>query len=232
MAEGGAVTVTRPESTLVPAELLSVLRAKGGRLIADFGTYICIIDGQTLGGAADVPLDLAMSMDKDDALSAAAGGADVFQLHFAHEGELPGPVTVSFAAEGYSPGDTLYLYYCYASSGATEFRQSAAVGEDGRVAFIIYHCSAYYVADSAPEAAAGAAASVEVPTAAPPAATKDGLAAAVAPGADAVAGGYSLTALLLTAGVALIVGGGTVFLVLRLPAAKKKTRPGGDDMGL
>jgi hypothetical protein len=233
MAQGGTVTVTLPENAQLPAELLAVLKAKSGRLIVDFGSYICIIDGQTLGGAADMPLNLTLLMDKDAALSVAAGGADVFQLHFAHEGELPGPVIVSLEAAGYSPGDTLYLYYYYASSGATEFRQSATVGEDGRINFVIYHCSAYYVTASAPDTAAGVVAPVAAPTlASTPAATQEGSVAAAVPNADSNAGGYSLTTLLLTAVVALIVGGGSVFLVLRLPAARKKTRSGRDDMDL
>jgi hypothetical protein len=233
MAEGGTVTVTLPENAQLPAELLAVLKAKGGRLIVDFGSYICIIDGQTLGSAAGMPLDLTLSIDKDAALSAAAGGTDVFQLHFAHEGELPGPVIVSLEAAGYSPGDTLYLYYYYASSGAVEFRQSATVGEDGRINFVIYHCSAYYVTASAPDTAAGVVAPVAAPTlASTPAATQEGSVAAAVPGAGSSADGYSLTALLLTAVAALIVGGGAVFLVLRLPAERKKARSGRDDMGL
>jgi hypothetical protein len=147
MADGGTATVAQPESAQLPADLLAALRAKGGTLTVDFGAYACSIDGTALGELPPglAALDLTMSMEKDAALSEAAGGADVYQLHFAYSGELPGPITVSFIAADHNPGDTLYLYYYYAASGATEVRQSATVGTDGRVSFVIYHCSAYFV---------------------------------------------------------------------------------------
>jgi len=147
MQAGGTVRAAINENAKIPASLLLALAEKKGVLEVDFGGYICRIDGRHL---ADIPaeaeeLNLGMTMEKDPALSEAAGGKDIYQMHFAMRGELPGAFTYSFKAEESNPGDTVYLYYYYAKAGVLEGKQAAVVDEDGSVSFTIYHCSSYFV---------------------------------------------------------------------------------------
>ncbi|MEZ4358065.1 MAG: hypothetical protein R2876_05500 [Eubacteriales bacterium] len=66
-------------------------------------------------------------MVKDELLSQAAGGFDVYQLNFNYHGELPGIFSYTFYASENEPGDTLYLYYSYKQAGIIEGMQSAVV---------------------------------------------------------------------------------------------------------
>ncbi len=96
-----------------------------------------------------------MKTDKDESLSAAAGGKDAYQLHFAHSGQLPGKLSYTFKAENNKPGDALYLYYYYSQPGVCEGVQLAVVDSNGYVTFDIYHCSSYFVSAETIEGAAG-----------------------------------------------------------------------------
>lgn len=156
MQAGGAVSVDATQDTKVPASLLTSLKEKKGKLTVNMGAYSCTIDGAALPGtpAAD-SIDLAMKMEKNAALSAAAGGADAYQLHFANAGQLPGRFTYTFKAEANKPGDKLYLYYYYDQPGVLEGLQSAVVDDNGFVSFVVYHCSSYVVSAGVIEGAAG-----------------------------------------------------------------------------
>ena len=157
MPEGDKLMLEVKESTKIPASLLTALKEKQGVLELNFGSYSCLINGASLNIAEDLKeLDLSLSMEKDEALSAASGGQDVYQLHFAHSGQLPGPITYRIKAEGGNPGDTLYLYYYYNQAGVLEGKQIAVVDDEGFVSFTIYHCSSYVVTGGLIEGAAGA----------------------------------------------------------------------------
>lgn len=157
MPEGDKLMVDITGSTKIPASLLSALKEKQGILELNFGSYSCLINGASLNIAEDLKeLDLSLSMEKDEALSAVSGGQDVYQLHFAHSGQLPGPITYRIKAEGSNPGDTLYLYYYYGQAGVLEGKQIAVVDEEGYVNFTIVHCSSYVVTGGLIEGAMGA----------------------------------------------------------------------------
>lgn len=153
-AQGATVSV-QPGDTIIPAEVLALLKERGCVLTVDLGNCVCTIDGRNLGDSpvgADA-IDLGVSMEKNEALSGAAGGLDIFQLHFNYSGELPGRFTYTLKAQGCAPGDVLYLYYYYALADVAECVQRAEVGADGNVTFEIYHCSGYFVSDAALEGA-------------------------------------------------------------------------------
>jgi hypothetical protein len=91
----------------------------------------------------------------DEAFSTAVGGRDAYQLHFAHDGQLPGKFSYAFKAVSSNPGDVLYLYYYYGDSGLCEGIQSSSVNENGYVTFAVYHCSSYFVSAAPVEGAEG-----------------------------------------------------------------------------
>lgn len=155
MQSGGMVGVEITKSTQMPVSVLAALLEKQGVLEMNFGDYTCTIDGSFLEGVhEDIEnIDLAMSMEVDEELSQTLDGMDAYQLHFSHEGQLPGKFTYTFKAEASSPGDTVYLYYYYDQAGVIEGKQSAAVDENGFVTFDIYHCSSYFVSDKIIEGA-------------------------------------------------------------------------------
>ncbi len=127
----------------------------------NFADYSCKIDGSNFSVPSGLKeLDLSLKMEKNGSLSAAAGGADAYQLHFGHSGQLPGPVTFSIKAKDNSPGDTLYLYYYYDQSGEIEGKLSAVVDDDGYVEFTIFHCSSYFLSESIIEGALGGLAAI------------------------------------------------------------------------
>lgn len=148
MPEGGSITKDFTQNALVPASLLSSLKDKKGTFTANFTSYSCAIDGNSLTVVpASGSIDLSLKMDKDQTVSAAAGGLDVYQLHFADQ-QLPGPFTFSFKASSNKPGDTLYLYCYYGNSGIIEGVGSCAVDANGSAAFSIFHCSSYIVTNT------------------------------------------------------------------------------------
>lgn len=164
LASGGtaAVDVDAAQSSKMPVTLLSALKERQARLSVNLGGYSCTIDGASLGNIPSAEsIDLAMTMEKDAALSAACGGADAYQMHFAYAGQLPGKFTYTFKAEGSKPGDTLYLYYYYDQPGVLEGLQTAVVADDGSVSFDIYHCSSYIVSAGVIANAAGSLAGAE-----------------------------------------------------------------------
>ncbi len=158
MPSGGAITVDIKDDPKIPVSLLSSVKEKQGTLTINFSSYTCAIDGKALGSIPEdiKSIDLSMKTDKDESFSAAAGGKDAYQLHFAYKGQLPGKFSYSFKAENSKPGDILYLYYYYDQSGVCEGIQSAAVDASGYITFEIYHCSGYFVSANAVEGASGA----------------------------------------------------------------------------
>lgn len=157
LTNGGALNVDVAKTPEMPVSLLASLKDKQGKLTVNLGGgSTCAIDGAKLGNVpAEGAIDLSMSMEKDAALSQKAGGADIYQMKFAHSGPLPGPFAYTFKAASSKPGDTLYLYYYYDESGVMEGLQSAVVDDAGNVTFTIYHCSAYIVTAAPIEGAAG-----------------------------------------------------------------------------
>ena len=155
MQAGGVLNVDMKGKTEIPMSVLSELQNNEGTLEIDFGDYSCSIDSSTLKNLPEdmESLDLSMSMTKDEVLSQAAGGFDVYQLNFNYHGELPGIFKYTFYAGEHKPGDTLYLYYSYEQAGIIEAMQTAVVDEDGYVTFEIYHCSSYFVSDKIVEGA-------------------------------------------------------------------------------
>lgn len=158
MQQGGSLTVEITNDPKIPTTILASVKEKQGTLTLNFDGYTCAIDGKALGSLPESAesVDLSMSMVKNEALSSGVSGKDAYQLHFAHQGQLPGKLSYKFKAENNKPGDILYLYYYYSQSGVCEGLQSATVDENGYVTFEIYHCSSYIVSASAIEGAAGA----------------------------------------------------------------------------
>ncbi len=157
MEQGGQYTMQMSDDTVVPGTVLTSLKEKQGVLSVDFGTYTCTIDGAALGQIPEdfAGVDLGLTMEKDDALSTAAGGSDIYQLHFKHSGALPGRFTFRFKAEQSSPGDTVYLYYYYDASGVVEAKQACVVDDEGYITVNIYHCSSYFISSALIDGAAG-----------------------------------------------------------------------------
>ena len=157
IAQGGQYDMQMTDDTTVPAALLASLKEKQGVLNVDFGTYSCTIDGAAMGALPEglAGIDLGLTMEKDAALSTAAGGVDAYQLHFKHAGALPGRFTFRIKAEQNKPGDIVYLYYYYSESGVVEGKQQCVVDDEGYITVDIYHCSSYFVSNTLIEGAAG-----------------------------------------------------------------------------
>ncbi len=157
IAQGAEYDMQMTNDTTVPASVLASLKEKQGVLKVDFGAYSCTIDGAALSALPEglTGIDLGLTMDKDGALSTAAGGADAYQLHFKHSGALPGRFTYRFKAEQNLPGDVVYLYYYYNESGVVEGKQQCIVDGEGYVTVEIYHCSSYFISNTLIEGAAG-----------------------------------------------------------------------------
>jgi hypothetical protein len=158
-AAGDTVSVKPPDS-LIPAEVLALLKQRECVLSVALDGAVCTLDG---GGISDAswPLDIGVSREKDAALSAAAGGADRFQLHFAFEGELPCALKYRVKAGGCAPGDTLSLYCRYAHAGASELVQTAMVDSEGYATFAVCHGQDYYVTRVLSDEAAAQAGTVQ-----------------------------------------------------------------------
>lgn len=156
---GDTVSVA-PSDTLLPAQVLSLLKQKGCVLAVDLGSCVCTIDGRALYGVSDSPIDIGVSMEQDAALSEAARGQDLLQLHFQFGGELPGRFSYTIQARGCSPGDTLSLYCHYARAGTAERVQQALADADGFVTFTICHGQDFYVTRGQAQPAAAQAAAL------------------------------------------------------------------------
>ena len=177
MEAGSLGSIQTPDDTLVPVSLLQTLQQTQCALAIDMGGYTCTIDGVDL---AEIPddfgsVDIAMTMEKDAALSATCGG-NAYELRFNYHGELPGVFTFRVKAEGSRPGDTIYVYYFDEEAGIFEGLLAATVDDEGYVSFGITHCSSYYIAS---EMIPGAKNNFEVPTeaSAEPEAERSGFAA-------------------------------------------------------
>ncbi len=148
--KGGTLDISLSEAESLPASTLKALKTKQATLNIDFGDYSCTIDGNKLGAISDDSsvCQLAVSLEKDATISDAANGHDIYQLHFAQTGEMPGRFTYRFTASESQPGDTLYLYCYHALSGVTEYKQSAVVDESGCASFDIFEGLSYFVTAS------------------------------------------------------------------------------------
>lgn len=149
LAKGGMLTISMDstDSTL-SAFTLNALRAKQGIIIINFSDYSCTIDGKELGAGLTEPVNLSLSMTKTTAVSDAADGHDIYQLHFAEAGDLPGCMKYSFKALENQQGDILYLYQYHAASGLVEYKQCATVDENSCISFKIYEGGSYFATTS------------------------------------------------------------------------------------
>ncbi len=162
LQEKGTLEVNMEDKPEIPVSVLAALMERDGVLEINFGSYTCTIDGQYLAHFSEsiTAYDLGLSMEKNQALSDAAGGNDVYQLHFSHEGQLPGKFTYKIKATASKPGDTVYLYYYYDQAGVIEGKQACVVDQDGYISFDIYHCSDYFISDKIVAGAVGSLASI------------------------------------------------------------------------
>ncbi len=226
LTQGGILSIDiTGEDRTIPASLFNAIREKQGVVTLNFGTYTCTLNGAVLGELDEEAkkLNLGLSLEADPDLSAAVGGADVYQLHFSHEGEFPGKISFTFKADKSSPGDTVYLYYYRSGSGVTEGKQSAVVDASGYVTFDIYHCSSYFVSGALIEGAAGIVAAPEPtssltpePTPEPTPAPSEEPVKEVA--ADLIETGFSLPVL-------IAVGSGAALLAIIVTLAIVKAGP-------
>lgn len=237
MAQGGALSIdiTGGDHKL-PASMYNALREKQGTLTLNFPAYSCILSGAALGELDGKSLDLGLTFDADPDFSAAVGGSDVYQLHFAHEGEFPGKIPFKFKAEKNVPGDTVYLYYYYGTSKVIEAVSTAVVDDEGFVTFDIYHCSSYFIASALIEGAAGVitppapepAPEAPVATVAPtPEPTREPVEIAPEPAAPAIAtvSGYPLVVLIAVGGGAALIAAAVTMLLFGVgPFRKKRSR--------
>ncbi len=150
MPKGGTVVISMDpitESTF-PALTLRVLKAKQGTLIIDFNEYTCTIDGNKLASTIDSPVNLYMNMTKNQKVSDAAEGHDIYQLHFGESSDFPGCLVYKIPAVENQPGDILYIYQYHAISGINEYKQSVTVDDNGHTSFDIYEGGSYFVSAS------------------------------------------------------------------------------------
>ena len=76
MAQGGTYDFTVTDDPTVPAAVLASLKEKQGVLNVNLGSYTCTINGAALGTIPEglAGIDLGLSMEKDEVLSASVGG--------------------------------------------------------------------------------------------------------------------------------------------------------------
>ncbi len=130
----------------MPSSLLTEIASKPARVSLKFDGYTCVIDGLNAGDPEgyDV-IDLTLNREKTEEISTACGQADVYQLHFAHQGEFPGLFEYSFAADQNAPGDKVYLYKYLGRTGVFAGEQTAVVDDEGLVAFLLSEGADYVV---------------------------------------------------------------------------------------
>jgi len=156
-ATAGSTVDAESADGVLPSDILALLKQKGCILALNLGNGVCTIDGRNIGSVPEGPLDLRLNLGKDETMSAAADGADLFQLDFGFGGELPGRVGYTMKADGCTVGETLYLYCYYPQAGAVEAIQQATVDADGNVSWQICHGQKYFVTRSLIGTAAQAA---------------------------------------------------------------------------
>ncbi len=149
MEQGGLIDLSMtPSADPLPALMLEALKAKEGIIVINFNDYSCTIDSSQLGIIISEPVNLLMDMTKRTEVSNAADGQDIYQLHLAETGDLPGCLTYSIKALENKPGDTLYLYRYHGTSGLAEYRQSVTVDKNDVAAFEVYEGGSYFVTAS------------------------------------------------------------------------------------
>ena len=158
LATGSVLKLPAELASCLPRAAFLALKQNGAVLNVDFGNYTCTIDGANIGELPSdfTQIDLSVSMAKEPSLSAAAGGFDEYQLHFAYSGDLPCRLVYNFPVAEHSPGETLYLYYYYELSDVIEGKRYAVVDERGYVSYDIYHCSSYFITSRLLDNATGA----------------------------------------------------------------------------
>ena len=146
MDPDGELQIDITENARMPASLLTAIALKQGRISFRFNDYTCVIDGRNAGDTEGLDIiDLSLNRDKIEDISAACAQADIYQLHFAHQGEFPGLFEFSFKADRNAPGDKVYLYKYHGRAGVFAGDQSAVVDQNGDAAFLLSEGSDYVV---------------------------------------------------------------------------------------
>ncbi len=110
--------------------------------------YSWLFAGNTITDTElNIDLTLSFNSEKADEIKKKTGKEDVFCIHFAHHGCLPGPATIkTYVGDSYKDGSIVYLYYF-----DEEKQEVCIVGKhplevkDGYVEFTILHCSTYFL---------------------------------------------------------------------------------------
>lgn len=94
---------------------------------------------------ADAKMDfnIVVNPDNPSVLDAVEDGVPEVDLHFGHEGNLPGKATVEIDVSKYFSADKLYLYYYNAAERRLELVDSDIAVVDGYAAVSLAHCSDY-----------------------------------------------------------------------------------------
>jgi hypothetical protein len=146
MEADGELQIDITENAEMPVSLLTAIESKQARISFAFDDYTCVIDGRNIGDTEGLDIiDLSLSREKIEDVSAACGQADIYQLHFVHPGEFPGLFEYSFKADQNVPGDKLYLYKYLSRAGVFSGDQTAVVDENGDIAFLLSEGSDYIV---------------------------------------------------------------------------------------
>lgn len=90
-----------------------------------------------------VDFNIVVNPDNPTVLDAINDDVQEVDLHFGHEGSLPGKATVEIDVSKYFSTDKLYLYYYNAAAGQLELVTSDIAVVDGYAAVPLTHCSDY-----------------------------------------------------------------------------------------
>lgn len=142
---------TKIETTLLK-EIFETLKATGKEIAFAFENekgeelYSWTFTGGTITDASVAVSDFKIESGKsvpavDSAVAAIGVSTSYTDIHFVHDGSLPGKATITTTCN-LSDG-TVYLYYYNPTTGGLELVSSDVVVKDGKATFAIEHCSDY-----------------------------------------------------------------------------------------
>lgn len=133
---------------------ITIQNAQTGRT-----AYAWSFNGSALAQATEIrSLNLALSVQPTSSVPAAQSAAPSsagIVLHFANNGQLPAPatVTVDVSSQGYQPGQVLYFYYLNPNTGRLEAMNNAqpiTVNAQGYAAVTVTHNSDFVLLPKKP----------------------------------------------------------------------------------
>lgn len=133
---------------------ITIQNAQTGRT-----AYAWSFNGSALAQATEIrSLNLALSVQPTSSVPAAQSAAPSsagIVLHFANNGQLPAPatVTVDVSSQGYQPGQVLYFYYLNPNTGMLEAMNNAqpiTVNAQGYAAVTVTHNSDFVLLPKKP----------------------------------------------------------------------------------